>query len=211
MFKKITRKSLEAFLAAYASQERVLDIGAGGSTYGTFFPNRVSYDIDPARKPDIVGDAHEMPFVDGEFRMIVCTEVLEHLKDPIRAIIEMRRVLKHNGTLLLTTRFVYPIHDSPHDYWRFTKYGLRELFKEWEIVELREETDTCGTLAVLLQRIAFQTRLRANRPLKFAVLALAALVARLSWLIAEEYGDIKKATSETGILSSGYYIVCKRR
>lgn len=211
MFEKITRQSLETFLSKYASEERVLDIGAGGSAYGKMFPNRVSFDIDPARKPDIVGDAHHMPFSDGEFGMIVCTEVLEHLKDPPRAITEMWRVLKPGGTLLLTTRFVYPIHDSPHDYWRFTKYGLRELFREWDIRELQVETDTFGTVAVLIQRIAFQTRLRLNKPLKLILLILASLVRRSNWLITKEFGDIKKQTVEEGILSSGYYMVCIRR
>jgi len=160
MFRKITREKLNLFLAKYATKDRVLDIGSGGSSYDRYFPNRVSVDIDPLRKPDIVADAHNLPFKDGEFEFVLCTEVLEHLKDPKRAISEMNRVLNRGGMLVLTTRFVYPVHDAPNDYWRFTKYGLRELFKDWEVVELVPETETFSTIGVLLQRIAFQTNLK---------------------------------------------------
>lgn len=45
--RKITRVHLEKFLSRHASQEHALDIGASGSSYQRFFPNRVSIDIDP--------------------------------------------------------------------------------------------------------------------------------------------------------------------
>lgn len=211
MFKKITRRSLETFLSAHASSEHVLDIGSGGSSYDRFFPNRVSIDIDPRRMPDIVGDAHALPFKDEEFGGIICTEVLEHLKDPRQAISEMKRVLKGGGELILTTRFVYPLHDAPHDYWRFTKYGLQELFKDWEIVELVPEVETFSTIAVLLQRISFQTTLRLNALAKLKLFVLAWIFDHVNFLIKTEYGDIKKSVAEKNIMTSGYYIVCRKK
>ena len=211
MFKKITRRSLGQFLARYATNERVLDIGSGGSSYHRFFPNRLAIDIDPKRKPDIVGDAHALPFKDGEFGTILCTEVLEHLHSPRVAIAEMHRVLTRGGMLILSTRFVYPLHDVPGDYWRFTKYGLRELFKEWEIIEIVEETQTFSTIGVLLQRIAFQTRLRFNVFAKFKLFILAWVFDHMNFLIKEEYGDIGKSSSEHTIMTSGYYIVCRKK
>ena len=75
------------------------------------------------------------------------------------AIAEMKRVLKPGGKLLLTTRFVFPLHDVPNDYFRFTKYGLQHLLKDgWEIIELEDETSTKDTIAALLQRIGFRRR-----------------------------------------------------
>lgn len=211
MFKKLTRQKLDSFLSKHRSSARVLDVGAGGSSYDRFFPNRISIDIDPMRSPDVVGDAHNLPFSDEEFEMILCTEVLEHLKDPRRAIAEMRRVLKKEGVLIVTTRFIYPLHDSPHDYWRFTKYGLKELFKEWEITELVSETEVFSTIAVLLQRIAFQTTLRLNKIAKLSLFVLAYAFNHLNFLVKNEYGDIKKGTQEEDIMSSGYYMVCKKK
>lgn len=211
MFQKITRRNLNAFLEKYATERKVLDIGAGGSSYGRFFPNRLTIDIDPKRKPDIVADAHSLPFKDKEFEFVLCTEVLEHLKNPTKAINEIKRVLKNDGILILTTRFVYPIHDSPRDYWRFTKYGLRELFKDWNILELTPETQPFSTIGVLLQRIAFQTKLRANKPLKSILFILAYFFNHINFLIKQEYGDIKKETEEEEIMPSGYYLVCKKK
>ena len=133
MFRKFTRVSLEKFLAPHATEGQVLDIGSGGSSYGKYFPNRLTVDIDPARKPEIVADAHELPFPDGKFAVILCTEVLEHLSNPPKAIAEMRRVLKPGGKLILTTRFMYPLHDIPHDYFRYTRYGLEHLFENGRV------------------------------------------------------------------------------
>ncbi len=205
--KKITRKHLEQFLSRNASEERTLDIGAGGSSYGRFFPNRVSVDIDPKRKPDIVADAHKLPFKDGEFQVVLCTEVLEHLREPRTAIAEMRRVLKQKGSLILTTRFVYPLHDTPHDYWRFTVYGLRELFSDWDIVELIPETTDAETIAVLIQRIGFQTRMRFNKLSKLITFTLASIAPIGNKFIKIRYGDIGKNKEEEHIMASGYYLV----
>lgn len=211
MFKKITRRNLDVFLEKYATERKVLDIGAGGSSYDQFFPNRLTVDIDPKRKPDIVADAHLLPFKDEEFEYIICTEVLEHLQNPAKAISEMKRVLKNDGILILTTRFVYPIHDSPRDYWRFTKYGLKELFKDWNIIELIPETQTFSTIGVLLQRITFQTRLGANKPVKLILFVLAYIFDHMNFLIKQEYGDIKRETKEEEIMTSGYYLACKKK
>lgn len=210
MFQKITRRNLEKFLQNHATEERTLDIGSGGSSYERFFPNRVSLDVDPARKPDIIGDVYNLPFESGAFKVVLCTEVLEHLKDPTRAIEEMNRVLAHQGTLILTTRFVYPLHDTPGDYWRFTEFGLRELFRTWDICELYSETESFSTVAVLLQRLAFQTNLRWNKFTKLVLFLLAWIFDHLNGLIQHEYGDIRKSKEVHDILTSGYHLVCRK-
>lgn len=212
MIKKITRKRLEQFLMGQAHDGKTLDIGAGGSLYGyeRFFPNRTTVDIDAARNPEIIADVHDLPFKDEEFDVVLCIEVLEHVLDPKKAIAEMKRVLKKEGSLILTTRFVYPIHDAPHDYWRFTKYGLKELFKDWYIQELVPETKTFSALAVLFQRVAYQTKLHMNAPIKMKLFFFAWILNGMNWLIKNEYGDIKKEQLEHDILTSGYYLVAKK-
>jgi SAM-dependent methyltransferase len=113
------------------------------------FPNRTTVDIDPARKPDVVADAHALPFPDASFELVLCTEVLEHLVNPPQAIAEMYRVLTPGGTLILTTRFVYPLHDAPHDYFRFTRFGLEKLLEHWSDVSITPELSTMATLGCL--------------------------------------------------------------
>lgn len=211
MFSKITRKNLDNFLKKYASDERVLDIGSGGSGYGKYFPNRLTVDIDPDRKPEIVADAHNLPFKDGEFGFVLCTEVLEHVKDPKTVISEINRVLKTGGKLVLTTRFMHPIHDAPDDFWRFTRFGMLELFKDWDVIELVPETETFSSIAAILQRICFQTELRLNKISKFIIFSVAFVVNKLNFLLVKEYGDIKKTYKVENIMSTGYYVIAKKK
>ena len=201
---------MEAFLAKHASDARTLDIGSGGSSYGRYFPNRFTVDIDPARNPEMVADAHALPFPDNEFARVLCTEVLEHTREPRQVAKELMRVLKPGGMLVLTTRFAYPLHDAPGDYFRFTRYGLQELFSSWSIVEIRSELGDFATIAALLQRIGFQTRLRAGRLSKALLYAAVWVFSKLDSLILDEYGDIKKSAKETGILSTGVYIAVRK-
>ncbi len=85
----------------------------GGSSYQRFFPNRLTVDIDQKRNPEIVADAKDLPFKDGEFETVLCTEVLEHVLNPFKVEEELRRVTKKDGLLILSTRFVFPLHDIP--------------------------------------------------------------------------------------------------
>lgn len=211
MIKKITRKHLESFLSRHATDKKVLDIGSGGSSYSRFFPHRITVDIDPERKPDVVADAHNLPFKDGEFEVVLSTEMLEHVRDPFQVERELRRVTSSGGILILSTRFVFPLHDAPHDYWRFTKYGLRELFREWEIVELEGETGNFSTIGALLQRICFQSRMRFNKVSKAVLFFLAWLLSHLDWLTIEEFGDIKRSVTEKELMPTGYYMVCRKK
>ena len=118
---------------------------------------------------------------------------------------------RSGGILILSTRFVFPLHDTPHDYWRYTKYGLREIFKEWEIVELVEETKNFSSMGALFQRIAFQSELRINKITKFFILLAAWTLDHMNFLTLKEYGDIGHKTVENNIMPTGYYIVCRKK
>jgi len=75
-----------------------------------------------------VCSVEQMTMPDCKYDLIISIQVLEHLKDPEKAISEMYRVLSPGGLIFLSTNFLYPEHGSPHDYFRFTKYGLIALF-----------------------------------------------------------------------------------
>ena len=192
----------------------MLEVGGGrlstNHSYGDLFPNRHTFDIDPQRLPDTVGDVHTLPFSDNTFEFILCAEVLEHLHTPHQAIAEMGRVLKPGGMLILTTRFVFPIHDAPHDYFRYTKYGLQHLFKGWEIIELSPETGTMSAVGALIQRVGFQTDLKGRKLTKILLYSLAWLFDHLNGLLIVEYGDIKRQSVETDIITTGYYLAAKK-
>jgi len=207
---KITRVTLDRFVQAHASTGRTLDIGAQNGPYAAFFPNRVALDIRRGTGVQIIGDAQALGLADRTFDVVLCTEVLEHLPEPQRAIDEMFRVLRPGGTLLLTTRFLFPIHDAPHDYFRFTKYGLRHLLRRYEILELQEETDSIGSLAVLVQRLGMQAHTLGPGASRALWLVMAKMVRPLGFLITEEYGDSRRLTPETGIMTSGYHVAGRK-
>ncbi|MEK7591331.1 MAG: class I SAM-dependent methyltransferase, partial [Patescibacteria group bacterium] len=212
--KKITRPRIEAFLKKYRSTGNTLDVGCGSALYGSYFPNRTTLDIEarPGVRVDIVADAHDLSQIpDASFENILCTEVLEHLHTPALAIAEFHRVLKPGGMLILTTRFIFPLHDAPGDYYRYTKYGLRHLMKEFEILELTEEANTMETLAVLCQRIGFQCDTLGFRPFKFFWFLKARILMLFSWILTREFGDIRHKQREENILSSGYYVAARKK
>jgi SAM-dependent methyltransferase len=102
---------------------RMLDVGGKGKPYACSFAgravNRHFLDVEPALSVDVAGDARIMPFSDASMDVVLATQVLEHIPDPIAAIGEIRRVLKPGGTLLLSVPSIFPQHGSPGDYWRY--------------------------------------------------------------------------------------------
>lgn len=209
--RKITRQRLDSFVVAQGNELFTLDLGCANSPYSKHFPNRVGCDISPGEGVDVVADAHDLPFRNEYFEQVFCTEALEHFHTPEKALQEMHRVLKPGGRLVLTTRFIFPIHDAPHDYYRYTKYGLQHLLRDWELISLEPETQTMESIAVLFQRIGFQTTLRLNIASKILVFLVAKLCMILQWMIKDEYGNIQKTRHETCIMTSGYYLVAKKR
>jgi SAM-dependent methyltransferase len=98
-----------------------------------------TFDLDPSAGATWAGDiCKRNAFLpDGSFDLIVCTEVLEHVLQPFAAVAELGRLLKGGGLLFVTVPFNLRIHGPLPDCWRFTEHGLRALFTEWELVELK--------------------------------------------------------------------------
>lgn len=71
------------------------------------------------------------------FDMVVCTEVLEHTSNPFNAALEIHRILKSKGIVYVTTPFDFRIHGPLPDCWRFTEHGLRELFKNFTKIKIK--------------------------------------------------------------------------
>jgi SAM-dependent methyltransferase len=198
--KKITREFLRKEVKKEATSELTLDIGCGDSPYSNFFPNKIGIDVVKYPKVDVVADAHYLPFKNESFSCVLCTEVLEHLRDSRLAISEMNRVLKKDSKLILSTRFIFPLHQEPEDYWRFTEHGLKELLKSWKIKKLSKDFSNITTLAVLTQRLAFTSN---NIFGKIAFHSLTFIFRFLSPLLDR--------LNKSKLMCSGYFIVAKKR
>ena len=80
------------------------------------------------RFADILCDVNSsIPIPDSSFDTIICSDVLEHLHSPSKTLLEIARLLRPGGRLLLNVPFIYCLHEEPHDYFRYTKHGIQNL------------------------------------------------------------------------------------
>ena len=70
--------------------------------------------------------------------MVLCTNVLEHVYEIELAINNLKNILNSDGHLLISVPFIYPLHDEPEDYWRFTEDSLKRLFSEFNILDFKK-------------------------------------------------------------------------
>ena len=129
-----------------------LDIGAGGfRRYASLFAVERYYTLDMLLdySPTVVANAHFLPFKSSSIDSIVCTQVLEHLKNAFLAVSEFRRVLKPQGIVLLTVPQVNELHEEPYDYYRYTKFGIIHLLEtnHFEILLVDQRGGLFSTLA----------------------------------------------------------------
>ena len=121
-----------------------MDCGAGRSPYTDLLTEQASHvtvvDIeDRSGRVDVIADIQDMPQLsDAAFSSVLCTQVLEHVPSPRRAISEMSRVLAPGGHLILSVPHLSAIHEAPHDYYRYTCFALTWLCEEagLEVVQI---------------------------------------------------------------------------
>ena len=166
---------------------RVLDVGSGGASYRQFFApdtTTVTFDISLYGRPTVIGSALEMPFRSASFDSVVSTQTLEHLANPFRAISEMNRVLKPSGCLLITAPQTWPEHMAPHDYFRFTRFGLEQVMHESGLAI--EQFRPCGgffaTLGQMMAQRTYQVATTYRRHLvrRFLRRVLIPLINRIA-------------------------------
>ena len=208
----VRRQRLDRDLADAAAliRGRVLEIGCGRlGRRGRFqmpagVDRLVLVDRDPARAPDVCADIVALPIASGAFDVIVCLEVLEYVWQPAAALTEIARVLKPDGTLLLSTPFMHRA-DAADDYWRLTEAALRRLLREsgFEVVRCVPQG---GALAV------------AANVLRYAVSVQTSAVRRaLSVLLRPFFAVLRRADRgtasrrpELATFSTGFLVVARR-
>tara|TARA_Y100000992_G_C21153037_1_gene437180 strand:+ start:145 stop:777 length:633 start_codon:yes stop_codon:yes gene_type:complete len=183
---------------------KILFVGSGGEL-NQYVKNFSSYlysiDIDPSRKPDQIIDLTDPNFCQnylGEKVNLVCIfEVLEHTKNPSLAIKNIYNLIDKDSVVLLSTPFIFNIHDAPNDFFRFTRYGLKEIFKEFSKVEIKEKNGWLESIFVLIMRIK-KSRSFLNKILGNSFLLLYFFLYPLILIIQSIF--------KTNSLTTGYYL-----
>lgn len=75
-------------------------------------------------RPDVFADAVQLPFHSNSIDHCFLLDVLEHIPDPDRCLASIHDTLKPGGTLTIQVPFMYPVHDAPLDFHRWTRFGL---------------------------------------------------------------------------------------
>jgi SAM-dependent methyltransferase len=137
-FEALIEDATAAFANSVPQGSRVLDAGAGELQYAHLFSRHRYTAVDLAvgdaawdySKLSCLGDLAKLPFRDGAFDACVNIVTLEHVTEPARVISELGRTLKPGGKLFLVVPLEWEEHQTPHDYFRYTRYGVNYLLSQ---------------------------------------------------------------------------------
>jgi SAM-dependent methyltransferase len=181
-------QELRAFAEPLDPSKMLLDAGCGEGRHRRLFSNARYFGVDLAigdeawnySDVDAVANLSSLPFRENVFDAAINVVVLEHTRDPAEVIRELARVLRPGGRLLLIAPHAWEVHQSPHDFFRFTRHGLALLFDRANLRTLRIEP-VGGYFTLLARRLMnsigfFQGGLRW---LAFPFVAVVALICGL--------------------------------
>ena len=169
----------------------VLDVGCGRKPYqalvkakkyvGLDFDSPVTRELATA---DAFYDGGEFPFGAGQFDGVLCTQVLEHVFTPNEFLAEIARVMKPGGVMVLTVPFVWDEHEQPHDFGRYSSFGLKAVLEShgFELMTQHKSGADGRTLAQLTVGYWYKVTRSRSRLLNAVVQVLClAPVTLIGW------------------------------
>lgn len=135
---KYLKKISDRFIGA-----EILEFGSGkkGSsvTAKKIFINAKSFkqtDINPDFGHELL-DIRDVINLDKKYDLVLCCNVIEHVFENNKIASNLKKLVKKNGYLIVSVPFIYPLHDEPGDFWRYTEHNLKKMFKDFYIEEFQ--------------------------------------------------------------------------
>jgi len=196
---------LNKYIKKYIKNKDIiaLNIGSGNNNLGENISN---IDIFKYENVDMTADLSNLPIKDDSVDVIINSAVLEHVPFPEEAVLEFKRILKKNGFIYCFFPFIHGFHASPYDFSRRTIEGLKILFKDFEILELKDGSGpTSGFLCILQEWLAIL--------LSFGIKPLYLILNLIIMLITFplKFIDFILVKHPMGKnITSGFYIIAKK-
>jgi SAM-dependent methyltransferase len=164
-------------------------------------------------RPDVLADAARLPIADQSIDTVLMLDVLEHLAQPALALSEIARVLRPDGKLLVSVPFLYPIHDAPHDYQRYTAFGLQRVFESagLAVAEPAQPTLRSASSAGVVLNLALAGALGEAIAQRRLSMVLAPVMAITITLINLTCWVIDRVLPSWSALTTGYQIIGSRK
>jgi len=207
-------------IAGHLATGRTLDIGCGRQNLRQYLNqgcNYISLDTPATGEalydahPDVFGEAQNLPFRSGQFDTVILLEVLEHLDQPEAALQEALRLVKAGGIIIVSTPFLYPLHDAPWDFQRWTLYGLQRLAESAEasIKDLQPIGSTIESGCLIFNLALSWHTMNAPVVARLPLLLLSMLMIPLANLFAATLGLIA-GNSDNSRFANGYIMILER-
>ncbi len=163
----------------------VLDLGGeGASGYLTGVPGGrtvTTVNLGSEKGCDVVHDLEQLPLPFGEasYDAVILYNTLEHIYHARELVNDTYRVLRQGGKVVITVPFLFPVHPSPRDYWRFTEDAMRQMLRDAGYSDI-----TCVPLGTGVSIVCYHFFERLlPRPLRFVAFFLRPLARGLDWLL----------------------------
>ncbi|MFH1532767.1 MAG: methyltransferase domain-containing protein [Pseudomonadota bacterium] len=151
---------------------------------------------------DLYADLNEtLPVSSSAADSVVSFQVMEHLREPGQFLSECHRILRTGGHLVLSIPFLWPVHEGPVDYYRYTRFGLHHLLEKagFEVIQLQELT---GFWSTWLLHFNYHTMRFARGPLR--------PVFRMLWHGGQVLGPVLDGLAPEESAPSSYGVIARK-
>lgn len=168
----LRRQYVDAFFAQQVAKvppkSLVCDLGGHKSAKRGKFDIReydlrvITINLSVGRRPDIQADAGQVPHPANTYDVVICGELLEHVPNPVQVLHEAYRVLRPEGVLLISVPFMFPMHEQPYDFGRYTNFFWDDNLRAagFRQIEIQAQGSYWSVLAEMVRAQAYD---RASR------------------------------------------------